>query len=335
MLYQEHQYSQETEEELCKWASADKLKAYKQNLWDSTGSTVAEMLDNWTNPVFTAPEKDILMVNKPGNCVRNQIPIHNMVQPHRFTRNMLESMRVLQQLDEKFIVGVVSHRGNDDDLLVLIDQHAAHERVRLEQLQSELFENISTGTRPRIKSSPVSPPMEIFLFAEEIRLLKTFQSEIERIGIHFSINESLEESDEVSVVIQAVPSVFVEREVSEVKRGRQSVTASKVKELIREHLKQILTMRGTPAAIPKNIFQVISSQACHGAVKFGEPLGVNECQQLVMNLSKCQLPFQCAHGRPSVIPLADLRILGRKMLSQDIEKRPRLDKLHYVINKKL
>ena len=94
---------------------------------------------------------------------------------------------------------------------------------------TELFENISTGSRPRIKSSPVSPPMEISLFAEEIRLLKTFQSEIERIGIHFSINESLEESDEVSVVIQAVPSVFVEREVSEVKRGRQSVTASKVK----------------------------------------------------------------------------------------------------------
>ena len=71
--------------------------------------------------------------------------------------------------------------------------------------------------------------MEIFLFAEEIRLLKTFQSEIERIGIHFTINESVEESDEVSVVVQAVPSVFVEREVSEVKRGRQSVTASKVK----------------------------------------------------------------------------------------------------------
>ncbi|XP_015767877.1 PREDICTED: DNA mismatch repair protein Mlh3-like [Acropora digitifera] len=205
MLYQEHQYSQETEEELCKWASADKLKAYKQNLWDSTGSTVAEMLDNWTNPVFTAPEKDILMVNKPGNCVRNQIPIHNMVQPHRFTRDMLESMRVLQQLDEKFIVGVVSCRG-----------------------------------------------------------------EILMIHWIFSLVE-----------------------------------------------------------------MCILCDCLSGAVKFGEPLGVNECQQLVMNLSKCHLPFQCAHGRPSVIPLADLRILGRKMVSQDIERRPRLDKLHYVIIKKL
>ena len=79
--------------------------------------------------------------------------------------------------------------------------------------------------------------------------------------------------------------------------------------------------------IPKVISQVISSQACHGmknqnlvierffllldfnlfkplmlfawlgAVKFGEPLGLSECQELIKCLSKCQLPFQCAHGR--------------------------------------
>ena len=109
------------------------------------------------------------------------------------------------------------------------DEKFSHLVPYLFSFATELFEKISTGSRPRIKSSPVSPPFEIILFAEEIRLLKTFQSEIERIGIHFTIDESVEESDEVSVVIQAVPSVFVEREVSEVKRGRQSVAASKVK----------------------------------------------------------------------------------------------------------
>ena len=36
---------------------------------------------------------------------------------------------------------------------------------------------------------------------------------------------------------------------------------------------------------------------CLGAVKFGEPLGVSECEELIDRLSKCQLPFQCAHGR--------------------------------------
>ena len=67
------------------------------------------------------------------------------------------------------------------------------------------------------------------LFIEEGRLLRTFRSEIERIGIQFAISEGVEDSDEVSVLIHSVPSVFVEREVSEVKRGRPSVAVSKVK----------------------------------------------------------------------------------------------------------
>ncbi|XP_068682274.1 DNA mismatch repair protein Mlh3-like [Montipora foliosa] len=332
-LYQEHQDRQETEEKLCKWANADELKAYEQNLCNSTGKTVAEMLDNWTNPVFGASEKDILMMNKPGRCVKDQISIHNVVHPYRFTRDMLAGMKVLRQLDDKFIVGVISSEGKGDDLLVLVDQHAAHERVRLEQLQSELFEDSSSARRPQIKSSSVSPPIEISLFIEEVRLLRTFRSEIERTGIQFAISGGVEDSDEVSVLIHGVPSVFVEREVSEVKRGRPSVAVSKVKELIREHLGQILTMRGVPALIPKVIFQVMKSLACHGAVKFGEPLGLDECRELVLNLSKCQLPFQCAHGRPSVIPLADLRLLQRKMLSQEIESPPRMNKLHCLSNK--
>ena len=52
---------------------------------------------------------------------------------------------------------------------------------------------------------------------------------------------------------------------------------------------------------PKNCFGVNSLKCSfiffQGAVKFGEPLGVRECQELIRRLSKCQLPFQCAHGR--------------------------------------
>ena len=55
--------------------------------------------------------KGILKANKPGNCARNQISVHNVVHPYRFTRDMLAGMRVLQQLDDKFIVGVLSQEG--------------------------------------------------------------------------------------------------------------------------------------------------------------------------------------------------------------------------------
>ena len=51
------------------------------------------------------------MMNKPGSCVKGQISIHNVVHPYRFTRDMLAGMRVLRQLDDKFIVGVISSEG--------------------------------------------------------------------------------------------------------------------------------------------------------------------------------------------------------------------------------
>lgn len=43
-----------------------------------------------------------------------------------------------------------------------------------------------------------------------------------------------------------------------------------------------------------------------GAIKFNHILSKEECCSLVSSLSSCQLPFQCAHGRPSIIPIADL-----------------------------
>ena len=43
-----------------------------------------------------------------------------------------------------------------------------------------------------------------------------------------------------------------------------------------------------------------------GAIKFNDCLSLEESYRLIEALSLCQLPFQCAHGRPSMLPLADL-----------------------------
>ncbi|XP_022251975.1 DNA mismatch repair protein Mlh3-like [Limulus polyphemus] len=42
-----------------------------------------------------------------------------------------------------------------------------------------------------------------------------------------------------------------------------------------------------------------------GAVKFGDELDSTECTHLIKSLAYCKLPFQCAHGRPSLTPLVD------------------------------
>ena len=60
-----------------------------------------------------------------------------------------------------------------------------------------------------------------------------------------------------------------------------------------------IRIAGSSCHLQKNTHNVCSFSVCLrlGAVKFGEPLGVSECQELIDRLSKCQLPFQCAHGR--------------------------------------
>lgn len=43
-----------------------------------------------------------------------------------------------------------------------------------------------------------------------------------------------------------------------------------------------------------------------GAIKFGDAISRKDCQVLLNDLSKCKLPFQCAHGRPTLTPLLSL-----------------------------
>ena len=53
-----------------------------------------------------------------------------------------------------------------------------------------------------------------------------------------------------------------------------------------------------------------------GAIKFGDSLTLRECEALIRDLSRCDLPFQCAHGRPSVMPVLQLDQLKTKLPQQ-------------------
>ena len=50
----------------------------------------------------------------------------------------------------------------------------------------------------------------------------------------------------------------------------------------------------------------LASVFCLGAIKFNDGLSFEESCRLIEALSWCQLPFQCAHGRPSMLPLANI-----------------------------
>ena len=55
--------------------------------------------------------------------------------------------------------------------------------------------------------------------------------------------------------------------------------------------------------MPPAVRRILNSKACRGAIMFGDVLSYTECRQLLQSLAACSNPFQCAHGRPSAVPL--------------------------------
>ncbi|XP_058511140.1 DNA mismatch repair protein Mlh3 isoform X4 [Ochotona princeps] len=238
---------------------------------------------------------------------------------------MIHSMQVLRQVDNKFIACLMSTKAEEDDkaggnLLVLVDQHAAHERIRLEQLLTESYEKQQPqgSGRKKLLSSTVIPPLEISVTEEQRRLLWCYHKNLEDLGLEFifpDTNDSL-------VLVGKVPLCFVEREASELRRGRSTVTKSIVEEFLREQVELLQTTGSIHGTLPLTVQKVLASQACHGAIKFNDGLSLEESCRLIEALSCCQLPFQCAHGRPSMLPLANI-----DHLEQEKQNKPNLAKL--------
>ena len=77
----------------------------------------------------------------------------------------------------------------------------------------------------------------------------------------------------------------------------------------------ILSRLASDGAAQKNVIERIARAACKAAVKAHEVLSMEECEALVKELGKCELPFSCPHGRPTIlnIPLSEVeRRFGRK-----------------------
>ncbi|XP_048340890.1 DNA mismatch repair protein Mlh3 isoform X2 [Sphaerodactylus townsendi] len=290
---------------------------------DAQGESLQSVFSEWDNPVFArCPEVALNVSSEQADNLA--VKIHNILYPYRFTKNMIESVQILNQVDNKFIACLINTRPDenketDGNLLVLVDQHAAHERIRLEQLITDSYENQSEASgKKKLLVSTVCPPLEIEVTEEQRRLLWCYHKSLEDLGLELSFPEN----NPLQILVGKVPLCFVEREANELRRGRQTVAKSIVQEFIREEVELLQTTGGARGTLPLTILKVLASQACHGAIKFNDTLTFEECCQLMGSLSCCQLPFQCAHGRPSMLPLADI-----DHLQQDSQPKPNLVKL--------
>uniref|UniRef100_A0A8C3QTY9 MutL homolog 3 n=1 Tax=Cyanoderma ruficeps TaxID=181631 RepID=A0A8C3QTY9_9PASS len=291
---------------------------------DAEGNSLQSLLLEWDNPVFV-PCPEIAVDVASGQADSLAVKIHNILYPYRFTKDMVHSMQVLQQVDNKFIACLINTRNGmekkaDGNLLILVDQHAAHERIRLEQLIADSYEKEAAACgKKKILSSSISPPLEIEVTEEQRRFLRCCYKNLEDLGLELSFPET----NNSLILVRKVPMCFIEREANELRRKRQPITKSIVEELIQEQVELVQTTRGgARGTLPLTFLKVLASQACHGAIKFNEHLTLEESCRLIEALSSCKLPFQCAHGRPSMLPLADI-----EHLQQEKQPKPNLTRL--------
>jgi DNA mismatch repair protein MLH3 len=217
---------------------------------------------------------------------------------------MLADMKVIGQVDCKFIVCEMRHEGAPP-YLVVFDQHAVHERIRVEQLRKNLYVDERLYKGP-IKSVQLTEPTDLIISDGDARLATQMERQLRSWGLRGHVERVV---DDCTVIyrVEHVPEALLPWD------GRQQpiFSAQPAADTVSQLLHDLIdTARDTAGAsrvpIPKTILDIINLRACRYAIKFGDELSLVQCCDLLHALCECQLPFQCAHGRPSLAPLLDI-----------------------------
>lgn len=320
---------------------------------DDSSIWIQDLMNNWDNPVFQPVEMPIPQVHLEGADAEAQKLLHghrhhclqlNVDQAFNSTtgtqsaisKEALKEAHIVSQIDNKFILIKVA--ANDSSLLVIIDQHAADERCRIESLMEELCAAPSdddkatkAGTRVRVQSCPLEKPLRFDLSKSEIQLLEDHRQRFADWGVVYrlyQLNRRSDQPKEGQVAVTHMPPGIIER---------CKVEPRLVVDLLRTEVWKCKENGRLPAQIPtiteentasepswlskihncpQGILDMLNSRACRSSIMFNDELSIEECQALIKKLAECIFPFQCAHGRPSMVPLVNL---GSWSVCQDVD----------------
>jgi DNA mismatch repair protein MutL len=190
----------------------------------------------------------------------------------------LPEMRVLGQFDGTYIVA------ETDDGLVLIDQHAADERVNYERLQERFADDVTTQA--------LADPVELDLTAREAALLSDYKAALARLGFR------VQRTGDRTAAVTTVPAMVADR------------IGDDAPELARDLLAEFVS--GDPEGTVESVVdELLGDLACHPSIKGNTSLREGTVTGLLSALDDCENPYACPHGRPTVIELSREEIQDR------------------------
>ncbi len=191
----------------------------------------------------------------------------------------LPSMRVLGQFHDTYVVA------ETDSGLVLIDQHAADERVNYERLRNELDGDVATQA--------LAEPVDIELTAREAALFAEYRDALSDLGFRTG------PVDDRTVEVRSVPAVFA---------------AALSPDLLRDVLSSFVTAGdgdGGASTVASVADELLADLACYPSVTGNTSLTEGSVVALLDALDDCANPYACPHGRPVVVSFDTAEIESR------------------------
>jgi DNA mismatch repair protein MutL len=178
-------------------------------------------------------------------------------------RDKLPMLRVLGQLGRTYVVA------EGPTGMYLIDQHAAHERVLYERLQAEKGEH-AVASQTLVEPITIEPgPRQTALDEDRLAKLRELGFDLEPFGGGTYLIRGVPAMLRTAELDQSILDIMEEAERADGARPWED--------------------------------EVIISLACHGAVRSGQTLAIDQMQDLIVQLEETSLPRTCPHGRPTML----------------------------------
>jgi DNA mismatch repair protein MutL len=161
--------------------------------------------------------------------------------------------------------------GETKEGIVIIDQHAAHEKIVYEDLRKQLGDG-------QVGSQELLTPVTIELSADEADALEGLMKDLRTLGFQ------VEPFGGRSCIVKQVPSVL-----------GVTVEPGALHDLITE------LSKGGPLTTDKIRDSILATMACHTSTRGGQSLELFEMKNLIQLLYQADEPFNCPHGRPTII----------------------------------
>lgn len=240
----------------------------------------------------------------------------NAENEYSISRSQLVDAEVINQIGKKFILlKIWPEKDSCRSNIVIADQHASDERIKLEIYLKDFINEVLAGT---IQTQPVSD-CAIEVSHTELEHFRYFKEEFSSWGISYHFSHS---SESAFLLVTSLPPILNQKFDGDngFLKGVLQQMVQDMKSLKRLPIgkrKMCDNANGYDhhewtkyySCIPDVFREIFKSKACRSATMFGDTLSKAECSFLIKKLAECWMPFQCAHGRPCIVPLAQLQSL--------------------------